>query len=380
MSAQQPSPIDTIVIGAGPAGCSAAFHLANRGRNVLVFEREPAGRIKPCGGGMAASVQRWFPFDLSSVVDQVIRNVRFTWTFADPVEANLPGEAPFWIVRRSVLDAFLAEKAVDAGATFRFSTGAESVQRQGDLWQVLDQQGERWLARSLLIADGSSSALASTLGLGPPRPRYASTLSVEVECPIREQGVAYFDFGSVPQGFCWAFPRHHGYSIGLGTFLGHAEVDGEAVLQRLLPSLGLSPDAGQRQPSRLRIWDGHYPLDGDGVLVAGDAASLCDPFLAEGLRPSLMSGCQAAVGLDSWLGGDPQGLRAYSAVMRREWGDSMAWGKRIAQVFYRLPRVGYQLGLKRPTAPQRIAQILSGEMGYGDIAQRVIKRLLFQRG
>jgi len=38
-----------------------------------------------------------------------------------------------------------------------------------------------------------------------------------------------------------------------------------------------------------------------------------------------------------------------------------------------------ELGIKRPTAPQRIAQILSGRMGYGDIAQRVIKRLLLQR-
>ena len=43
------------------------------------------------------------------------------------------------------------------------------------------------------------------------------------------------------------------------------------------------------------------------------------------------------------------------------------------------PGVGYQLGIKRPTAPRRIAQILSGEMGYGDIAQRVIKRLMLQR-
>ena len=56
----------------------------------------------------------------------------------------------------------------------------------------------------------------------------------------------------------------------------------------------------------------------------------------------------------------------------------MAWGKRIAQVFYRFPQVGYQIGIKRPTAPKRIAQILSGEMGYEDIAQRVIKRLIFQ--
>jgi flavin-dependent dehydrogenase len=117
------------------------------------------------------------------------------------------------------------------------------------------------------------------------------------------------------------------------------------------------------------------------VLVVGDAASLCDPFLAEGLRPALISGCEAAVALDRWLrDGDDQALGGYSARMRQCWGESMAWGRRIAQVFYRLPRVGYQLGIKRPTAPQRIAQILSGEMGYGDIAQRVIRRLLFQRG
>jgi len=116
------------------------------------------------------------------------------------------------------------------------------------------------------------------------------------------------------------------------------------------------------------------------VVVAGDAASLCDPFLAEGLRPALMSGSRAGQALAGWLGGDGQALAGYSATMRHDWGDSMAWGKRIAQVFYRVPKVGYQLGIKRPTAPQRIAQILSGEMGYGDIAQRVIRRLLFQRG
>jgi flavin-dependent dehydrogenase len=244
----------------------------------------------------------------------------------------------------------------------------------------VDQHGQVHSSRSLLIADGSSSTLPTRFGLGPPRPRFATTLSLEVTCPIAEPALARFDFGLVPQGFCWVFPRQQGYSIGVGTFLGADDLDADAVLRRLLPSLGLSPEAGQRRPTRLRIWDGHHPLDGPGVLVAGDAASLCDPFLAEGLRPALMSGCQAASALDAWLGGDAQALKRYSATMRRDWGESMGWGKRIAQVFYRFPRVGYQLGIKRPTAPQRIAQILSGEMGYGDIAQRVIRRLLFQRG
>lgn len=373
-------PVDTIIIGAGPAGAAAAFHLARLGRDVVLLERQQPGHGKPCGGGMAASVQRWFPFDLSPAVDQVIREVRFTWALEDPVRAKLPGEAPFWIVRRSVLDGFLAERAGEAGADLRYGTTADTVERQGDLWTVVDQNGTALQARSLLIADGSSSPLAGRLGLGPPRPRYASTLSLEVACEVVEPGVAGFDFGLVPQGFCWVFPRQQGYSIGVGTFLGGEDLDAEAVLRRLLPSLGLPPDAGERRPTRLRIWDGHHPLDGAGVLVAGDAASLCDPFLAEGLRPALMSGCQAAEALSNWLGGDPQALKRYTATMRRDWGESMGWGKRIAQVFYRFPRVGYQLGIKRPTAPKRIAQILSGEMGYGDIAQRVIRRLLFQRG
>ncbi|MFN9912132.1 MAG: hypothetical protein ACK53L_06090, partial [Pirellulaceae bacterium] len=93
-----------------------------------------------------------------------------------------------------------------------------------------------------------------------------------------------------------------------------------------------------------------------------------------------LSATRASAALDRWLAGERGALADYSLTMRREWGDSMAWGKRIAQVFYRLPKVGYQLGVKRPTAPQRIAEILSGEVGYGDIAQRVIKRLMFQRG
>jgi flavin-dependent dehydrogenase len=174
----------------------------------------------------------------------------------------------------------------------------------------------------------------------------------------------------------------------VGTFIGKDAVDATAVMAQLLPSLGLPSDAGLRVQSPLRVWDGHHPLHSSaGAVAVGDAASLCDPFLAEGLRPALLSGVRSAEALDRYLvhrkAGDQaeaeQSLAGYSFTMRQEWGESMAWGRRIAQVFYRVPKVGYQLGIKRPTAPQRIAQILSGEMGYGDIAQRVIKRLLFQR-
>jgi flavin-dependent dehydrogenase len=203
---------------------------------------------------------------------------------------------------------------------------------------------------------------------------------------VSEPNTARFEFGLVKHGFCWAFPRQGGYSIGVGSFIGNTDVDADAVLAQLLPSLGLATDAGERIQSPLRVWDGHYPLHNTaGAVAVGDAASLCDPFLAEGLRPALLSGLRSAEALDRYLAADDtrqagEALAGYSLAMRQQWGESMAWGRRIAQVFYRVPKVGYQIGIKRPTAPQRIAQILSGEMGYGDIAQRVIKRLLFQRG
>ena len=317
---------EVIVIGGGPAGAAAAFHLAARGRSVTLLERQSLGYSKPCGGGMAASVQRWFPFALDPAVEQVIRQVRFTWCLEDPVVAELPGDAPFWIVRRSRLDAFLRERAAEAGTQVRQPLAAAQLQRRDGLWRVGLADGDELSARGVLIADGSASSLAGSHGLGPARPRYAATMSVEVEGDPAERDTARFEFGLVHHGFCWAFPRQGGWSIGVGTFIGQQEADSEAVLAALLPSLGLPIGAGVRQRGRLRIWDGHHPLHGrgeagEGLLVAGDAASLCDPFLAEGLRPSLLSGCRAAEAMDRWLAGDQDAPAAYSQTMRAEWGD-----------------------------------------------------------
>jgi geranylgeranyl reductase family protein len=376
---------DVIVVGAGAAGAASAYHLAARGHRVLILEAQSTPRRKPCGGGMAASVQRWFPFDLSPAVDQVIEQVRFTWCLDDPVTAVLPGDSPFWIVQRSRLDQFIAEQAVAAGAELVDAASVETMERDGDGWTVT-AGGHRYSSRAVVVADGSKSRFASQLALGNPKPRFASAVAVEVAAEVSEPNTARFEFGLVKHGFCWAFPRQGGYSIGVGSFIGNTDVDADAVLAQLLPSLGLATDAGERIQSPLRVWDGHYPLHNTaGAVAVGDAASLCDPFLAEGLRPALLSGLRSAEALDRYLAADDtrqagEALAGYSLAMRQQWGESMAWGRRIAQVFYRVPKVGYQIGIKRPTAPQRIAQILSGEMGYGDIAQRVIKRLLFQRG
>jgi len=163
-------------------------------------------------------------------------------------------------------------------------------------------------------------------------------------------------------------------------FINNGLLENQVINKQVIRSFGFDDFPNKIINKKLRIWNGFHPINGDKVLAVGDAASLCDPFLAEGIRPSLISSFYAAEYIDQCLSGKVDDLNLYTKNINNIWGKSMAWGRRIAQVFYRFPRTGYQLGVKRKTAPKRIAQILSGEMSYEDIAKRVIRRLLIKSG
>ena len=372
--------LDVAIIGGGASGTTTAFHLASKGKKVCILEKNNSSPERICGGGMSAAVQNWFPFELLPIVDEVITNVEFSWCNTDKVVAELSGSSPFWIVKREKLDAFLLDKALSSGCNLLTTFKVVDLKKVSNIWHITALDGRQIEARAVVIADGSESPWPKTFNLGPNQQKFASTFSGR----IKRRGnlgneTARFEFGLVKNGFAWAFPLKNEVNIGMGTFLDNTtSIQVNEILQSFLPDLGLDPTEIIGHKKKLRIWNSHSKLNGEGILLVGDAASLCDPFLAEGLRPALMSGFEAAKNLIYWLDGEVNCLDSYTKTMQEKWGNSMAWGKRISQVFYRFPKVGYQLGVKRPTAPKRIAQILSGEMSYEDIAKRVIKRLLFQ--
>ena len=370
---------DVAVIGGGLAGKSTAIHLQKKGYSILILEKFNLNKSIYCAGGMAASVRNYLPLDVENAIETEIKRVHFSWKNEDPVIAELSGKSPFLIVNRKNLDEILTKEVYRLGATLLFSINIESLKSDNNNWLIQCKNKKFFRAKYLVIADGSESLWASYLNLGPKKPKYASTIAINIKgLGNIEKNTVRFEFGSIKYGFAWAFPMQDSINIGLGTFIGASKLKDKELCEYIVQSLGFKDIKYERIFNRLRIWNGFHKLHNERVLVVGDAASLCDPFLAEGIRPSLISSYYASETIDKCLTSNKNHLHEYSLLMKDNWSKSMIWGKRIAEVFYRFPKIGYRLGVKRKTAPQRIAQILSGDMNYSDIAGRVIRRFIFQ--
>lgn len=364
---------DVAIIGAGPAGGAAAYHLARRGHRVLVLEKEPFPRVKPCGGGVAPQVGRWFDFSFDPVISARVTRVAFTLEGADPVADELGTAEPFWMVRRPAFDAYLADRAVAAGAEVRTGCALTGLRRAETGWELATTAGVE-MARLLLGADGAKGPTAKWLGF-ERKARLAGALEGEAPGAPGETSTVHFDFGSVPGGYQWAFPKADGWSVGSGVFRGRPLKDLRSRFEAYCGILGLDPNTCEVQGHPLLLWDGDQALHAPGALLAGEAACLVDPFTAEGIRPALRSGVLAAEALDRVLAGEAWALAEYTSAVHRELGAEFRWARRLARAFYRFPALGYRAAVKHPGGPRRMAQIITGERTYQEVAKRALARL-----
>jgi geranylgeranyl reductase family protein len=365
---------DCIIVGAGPAGGTAAYHLAKRGRSVLVLEKESLPRYKPCGGGVSPAVAQWFDFDFSPAISLKVNTIRYTWKMGDPVEAELKTPEPIWMVHRNVFDHFLIQQAQKQGAELRDGTEVTGIQFNSDRWQVNTNHGPVE-GRYLIAADGAKGPMAKWLGFKERKRRMGGALEAEAPAEVTNGHTAHFEFGMVKNGYIWNFPKADGYSIGIGTFRGGEPQNLREIVTEYSTLFNVNFKATKQYGHPLCLWDGNQKLHTQNALLAGEAACVVDPMTAEGIRPSMFSGLKASEAIDRALAGDANALANYTELISEQWGSDMLWAQRLAGVFYRIPGVGYKLGVKRPAATQRFGQILCGELRYSDVAGSAIKKL-----
>jgi geranylgeranyl reductase family protein len=372
---------DCIIVGAGPAGATAGYQLAKQGRSVLVVDRATFPRYKPCGGGVSPAIAKWFDFDFTSVVSNTVTQVKYTWKFDDPVEIELQGVTPMWMVRRDRFDNFLIDRAVERGAKFQDNITVTNVELKNDTWQVQTSNGN-FEAKYLIAADGANSTVAESLGFSEQQKVPAASLEVPAEVSERRQNLAYFDFGSLKNGFMWCFPKTDGYSFS-AAFVRDRQGKPEELKQQLTNyanKFGLDLTNSQYTEYRLNLWQENCILHFDRALIAGEAAGVVDPLIGEGIRPAIFTGLQAANSIDKALAGDSNALAEYSEIIQRDWGANLAKAQFLANLFYKAPKIAYKLGVKRPSAGKLMGKIICGELSYSDVADQATKKLKFIPG
>jgi geranylgeranyl reductase family protein len=364
---------DVIIVGAGPAGASAAYWLGEAGKRVLVLDKERLPRYKACGGGMSRSLLERFPFDLSSAVEREIGQVCFRFRDGRGATAKLPGQRPFVMVMRDRFDYLILQHA---RADVQDGERVVSLRQDEAGVEVATRSGETFRARYLIGADGANSRVARLAGL---RRDKRMGMAIEVEVPADDglleeyADTALFIFGTPPFGYLWIFPKAEHLSVGVGAFEGQG-VEVKNVLREEMAKLGVEIDGVPQHGHPLPIYLQHEPLHRERVMLVGDAGGLMDPLLGEGVRHAVNSGRMAA---EAVLADD---LPGYTRRVHREIGADFLWGLRWARVFYEHPWGCFELAVRNPRFVKAFVRLLAGQMTYRRLAALAPLNLLLGIG
>ena len=312
---------DVIVVGAGPAGSTTAFYLAQAGLDVLMLEKSAFPREKVCGDGLTPrGVRALVAMGISvSEQDGWVRNkglrvigagkrLELPW----PELSSYPG---YGLVRpRTDLDQMLARRAQQAGARLLEGvtvTGPALDERTGRITGVIarpaDAEGERrYAARVVVAADGNSSRLSVAMGL---RKRDDRPLGVAVRTYYKsprhdddylESWLDLWDGDRLLPGYGWIFGMGDGTSnVGLGllnTSAAFGNTDYHALLRKWLKGMPAEwgfTEENRTQPIRgaaLPMGFNRTPHYYHGLLLAGDAGGMVNPFNGEGIAYAMESG------------------------------------------------------------------------------------------
>lgn len=364
---------DVAVVGAGPAGTIAAYECARGGLRTILLEKERLPRRKVCGGGLSSKSLSILPFSPESVMEQRTVSGWVAYGSARALEVDIP--RPGMMVCRESFDAFLANRAVAAGAGLIEGFDLGAVEHQGGAVTLVPRGGQKIDARILVAADGARSVVRRQL-FPESHPRTVAALEARVVPAAwareRLSHRCVFDFGAVEGGYGWIFPKRDHFNVGVYRFL---KTPGSRDLHAVLTSfLGSNPFL--REARIQDVAGALIPVSAcagslvrEGVILVGDAAGLGDALYGEGIYHALQSGVEAAASVIAHLTGDAP-LAAYdSRVMhlRRQLQAAAA----MAAFVYRFPHFAFERMARSPSVYRLFSGVVTGEVSSSECLLKV---------
>ena len=379
---------DVVVVGAGPAGASAAHAAAVTGRRVLLLEKAELPRYKTCGGGIIGPSRDALPPGFELPLRDRVHAVTFSLN-GRLTRTKRSRQMLFGLINRPEFDAGLVDAAREAGATVRTGATVVRVEQHGPgvpdrrtVAVVVTTNGpegkreEIVYARAVVGADGSASRIGAHVGVKLNQVDLGLESEIPVPASVAEDwaGRVHIDWGPLPGSYGWVFPKGDSLTVGVISARG----DGGATKRYLddfvarLGLAGFEPSVSSGHLTRCRADDS--PLSRGRVLVCGDAAGLLEPWTREGISYALRSGRLAgewavriAEAHDA-VDARRQALN-YAFAVKAGLGVEMGVGRRMLTLFEKRPGLLHAVLTSFPPAWRAFAGITRGKSSLADLVR-----------
>ncbi|RPJ83627.1 MAG: NAD(P)/FAD-dependent oxidoreductase [Acidobacteria bacterium] len=391
---------DAIVVGAGPAGATAARALALGGARVCLLERSRFPRNKPCGGGITVRALRRFPW-LEPALGRIPTHYvsRLVLEGASGASVTLTSSRPaVLLIRRFEFDNLLTRLAVESGADLVEQAWVSSVDADENGANVRTRDGREFRAPFLIAADGVNGVTTRRLGLHHGWGADSIALDMMEETPNSElravdPATLWVSYGrGGADGYGYIFPKRDHVNVGIGCLLSHFR---EHVV--------LAPHEMQQQfvddLTRRGALDGnsspqhftpfHIPVGGpigktarERVVVAGDAGGFVNAYTAEGIYYAMVTGELAANSVLAALsdrspragrGLAKRYVRAWKREIGSELRDSVLIQKYLFADANRIEAVVRGASCW-PELAQAIIAYASGDLSYKEARRRLLRQ------
>ena len=378
---QSDTKYDVIIVGGGPAGGLLGYYLACRNLKILIIEKKHLPRYKACGGGLTRRAFKAIPFDISDVVEDYTYTAKmllmdrplFSKTLDRPIIA---------MVMRDRFDQFLIEKAVSMGAVFQENTSFRTISgKTGDL-TVTTSKG-KFKTQIIAGADGVNSRVSKILGLRV-KCNFMTAIEGEVypENPAdieRFKGSVHYDFGVIPKGYGWVFPKTTHLSIGVGTFSPKLKnwkqsLNSYLALKNLSSYKKLKPLKGHLIPFRPKR--NNIVSCSKGLLV-GDASGFADPLTGEGLYYAIQGAKIASEAIIKGFESEFEHINRYTKSIKKQFQKDLICAGRMAHMIYTFPNLGRRiLNVHADDLALKQLAVICGELTYSKLFRELLLQMM----
>jgi len=368
---------DVIVVGAGPAGSSAARECARSGLRTLLLEKDRMPRQKLCGGGLTAKVFKILDWKLpEDLAQHRIHGIRMRYRGRRGIYESK--ETLITTIDRGLFDKHLANKAAQEGAEILEGREAEDVTITLDDCMVRTRR-EEFSCEAVVAADGVQSSIAEKVR--PPFKSDELVLALEADLPQTRQELAtlgsfaesYFDCPC--PGYGWVFPRKESVSIGLGGILASFREPRKAF-EEFAFSAGYDLSHARIGAHLIPMGNDHRKTVSDRIILAGDAAGYAEPLTGEGIYYAIRSGQLAAKTLAAAKKvGDysEKTIGRYEADCKGEFCDEFRRSAKSMKAMFLLKPLSMRIIYNNNDLVEQFAMIQSGKSTYKEFKGWFIK-------